>query len=556
MIYRPGVDQRQKEARPWRSRGRRRSRRASSAPSGTPSRRRPHPPRPHPRGCPRRPWRRHPTSIRPPLRDLLLGEWRDVRRRGTEPDARPGLPPQGRRARRRPARPRDPHPAGAARDRRAPPALPAGVRRHRTTRAATSPRSARSSARIRRSRSRPACSGASSPPRSCTSAPAPTTSGSSGDAIELRVLGGFAMTETGHGSDVASIATSATYDPATEEFVIHTPFRAAWKDYIGNAAVDARAAVVFAQLETLGQRHGVHAFYVPIRDEAGAFLPGVGGEDDGPKGGLNGVDNGRLHFTEVRIPRTNLLNRYGDVAPDGTYSSPIASPGRRFFTMLGTLVQGRDLPRARHEHRRAARSADRSAVRGPAAPVPGREPGGDGPARLPRAPAPPDAGHRPQLRGVLRAERAAPRLPPRLHRGARHGRGPPGPRDVRRRDEGRRHPLRPGPHPGVPRGDRRRRLPRREPLRAAARRPRRLHDVRGRQHGAARSWSASACSPTTAGSSRARRRRRSQRSSGSRSAARSPVRPASPPSRSASRTRARARRRAGRCATAPCRSSC
>ena len=29
------------------------------------------------------------------------------------------------------------------------------------------------------------------------------------------------------------------------------------------------------------------------------------------------------------------------MAEDGTYSSPIASPGRRFFTMLGTLVQGR-----------------------------------------------------------------------------------------------------------------------------------------------------------------------------------------------------------------------
>ncbi len=43
----------------------------------------------------------------------------------------------------------------------------------------------------------------------------------------------------------------------------------------------------------------------------------------------------------MRIPRTDLLNRYGDVAEDGTYSSPIASPGRRFFTMLGTLVQGR-----------------------------------------------------------------------------------------------------------------------------------------------------------------------------------------------------------------------
>jgi acyl-CoA oxidase len=158
---------------------------------------------------------------------------------------------------------------------------------------------------------------------------------------DLTVPGVFAMTETGHGSDVASIGTTATYDPATEEFEIHTPFRAAWKDYLGNAAVHGRAAVVFAQLITLGVDHGVHAFYVEIRDEDGNFLPGVGGEDDGHKGGLNGIDNGRLHFTRVRVPRTHLLNKYGDVAPDGTYSSPIASPGRRFFTMIGTLVQGR-----------------------------------------------------------------------------------------------------------------------------------------------------------------------------------------------------------------------
>ncbi|HXH35883.1 MAG TPA: acyl-CoA dehydrogenase [Plantibacter sp.] len=160
-------------------------------------------------------------------------------------------------------------------------------------------------------------------------------------AMNLDIPGAFAMTESGHGSDVASIATTATYDTETQEFVIDTPFRAAWKDYLGNAAVHGKAATLFAQLITNGVNHGVHCFYVPIRDDEGAFLPGIGGEDDGLKGGLNGIDNGRLHFTDVRIPRTNLLNRYGDVAEDGTYSSPIASPGRRFFTMLGTLVQGR-----------------------------------------------------------------------------------------------------------------------------------------------------------------------------------------------------------------------
>ncbi|MET0788520.1 MAG: acyl-CoA dehydrogenase, partial [Cellulomonas sp.] len=162
------------------------------------------------------------------------------------------------------------------------------------------------------------------------------------DALSVKVPGAFAMTETGHGSDVAAIGTTATYDPATQEFVIHTPFRAAWKDYLGNAGQHGTAAAVFARLVTAGVDHGVHAFYVPIRDaDTLEFLPGVGGEDDGLKGGLNGIDNGRLWFDHVRIPRTNLLNRYGDVDEDGTYSSPIASPGRRFFTMLGTLVQGR-----------------------------------------------------------------------------------------------------------------------------------------------------------------------------------------------------------------------
>lgn len=161
------------------------------------------------------------------------------------------------------------------------------------------------------------------------------------DVMTLKLPGAFAMTEIGHGSDVDSIGTTATYDAETQEFVIHTPFKGAWKEFLGNAALHGQAAVVFAQLITRGVNHGVHAFFVPIRTPDGEMLPGIGSEDDGVKGGLNGIDNGRLHFTNVRIPRENLLNRYGDVAPDGSYSSHIESPGRRFFTMIGTLVQGR-----------------------------------------------------------------------------------------------------------------------------------------------------------------------------------------------------------------------
>ncbi|MFJ4657397.1 acyl-CoA dehydrogenase [Nocardia sp. NPDC088792] len=161
------------------------------------------------------------------------------------------------------------------------------------------------------------------------------------ELIPLDLLGCFAMTETGHGSDVANLETTATYDPATQEFVVHSPTPGARKDYIGGAAEHARMAAVFAQLITGGESQGVHCFLVPIRDAAGADLPGVTTSDCGLKGGLPGVDNGRILFDQVRIPRENLLNRYADVEPDGTYSSEIANPSRRFFTTLGTLVRGR-----------------------------------------------------------------------------------------------------------------------------------------------------------------------------------------------------------------------
>jgi acyl-CoA oxidase len=161
------------------------------------------------------------------------------------------------------------------------------------------------------------------------------------DIATLELPGAFAMSESAHGSDVQSVGTTATYDPEAGEFVIETPNELDRKDWIGNAALHGRIAAVFAQLIVAGENHGVHALLVPLRDEDGSVVEGVRIEDIGHKVGLNGVDNGRIYFDGVRVPRTNLLDRYGSVSSEGTYSSPIDNPTRRFFTMIGTLVQGR-----------------------------------------------------------------------------------------------------------------------------------------------------------------------------------------------------------------------
>jgi acyl-CoA oxidase len=157
----------------------------------------------------------------------------------------------------------------------------------------------------------------------------------------LELLGCFAMTETGHGSNVQQLGTTATYDSDTEEFVVNTPAEDARKDYIGNAACHARMAAVFAQLIVGDESHGVHVLVVPLRDEHGDIHQGVRIEDCGEKMGLNGVDNGRIWFDTVRVPRQALLNRYGGVNERGAYESPIENPNKRFFTMLGALIQGR-----------------------------------------------------------------------------------------------------------------------------------------------------------------------------------------------------------------------
>lgn len=299
--------------------------------------------------------------------------------------------------------------------------------------------------------------------------------------ITGELMGCFAMTETGHGSNVQALGTVARYDTASREFVITTPGDHARKDYIGNAARHAELAVVFAQLEVDGRSQGVHAFVVPIR-VGGETAPGVRIEDDGRKMGLNGVDNGRIWFDGVRVPREALLNRFADVSPEGVYESAIDNPNRRFFTMLGTLVQGRvSVAGAGISVAKVALSiATKYAVRRrqfEAAPDTEEQlllDYGLHQRRLLPLIARTYALHfaqdevRAQLHEVFSGieDDAQARQPARIA-----GRGHQGPRHLAR------HRRR----PGVPRGVRRRRPSRRQPVRRPQGRQRRLHHLRGRQ---------------------------------------------------------------------------
>ncbi|SNZ01047.1 acyl-CoA dehydrogenase [Flagellimonas pacifica] len=161
-----------------------------------------------------------------------------------------------------------------------------------------------------------------------------------GDTGKTKLLGCFAMTETGHGSNVRGVKTTATYDKETDSIVIHTPGKNDNKEYIGNA-LHSKIASVFAQLIVDGKNEGVHAILVPLRNEKHELLDGIIVEDNGYKLGLNGVDNGKIWFNQVRVPRENLLDKYGEIKDNGTYFSTIKNPNKRFFTMLGTLVGGR-----------------------------------------------------------------------------------------------------------------------------------------------------------------------------------------------------------------------
>ncbi|XP_014439909.1 peroxisomal acyl-coenzyme A oxidase 2 isoform X2 [Tupaia chinensis] len=154
-----------------------------------------------------------------------------------------------------------------------------------------------------------------------------------------QIIATYAQTELGHGTYLQGLETEATYDPATQEFVIHSPTITATKWWPGDMGRSATHALVQAQLICSGARRGMHAFIVPIRSlQDHTPLPGVTVGDIGPKMDFEHSDNGFLRLDHVRVPRENMLSRFAQVLPDGSYVK-LGIPQSNYLAMVVTRVR-------------------------------------------------------------------------------------------------------------------------------------------------------------------------------------------------------------------------
>ncbi|XP_038970723.1 peroxisomal acyl-coenzyme A oxidase 1-like [Phoenix dactylifera] len=142
-------------------------------------------------------------------------------------------------------------------------------------------------------------------------------------AYKMQIIGCYAQTELGHGSNVQGLETTATFDPKTDEFIIHSPTLTSSKWWPGGLGKVSTHAVVYARLITEGKDYGVHGFIVQLRSlDDHSPLPGITIGDIGTKfgnGAYNTMDNGVLQFDHVCIPRNQMLMRVSQVTREGKY---------------------------------------------------------------------------------------------------------------------------------------------------------------------------------------------------------------------------------------------
>jgi acyl-CoA oxidase len=164
-------------------------------------------------------------------------------------------------------------------------------------------------------------------------------------AAMFSIIGCYAQTELGHGSNVRGLQTTAHYDVKAQEFVLNTPTLLSIKWWPGALGKLATHALVYAQLVLEGKEYGVHIFMVQIRDEDHRPLPGIELGDVGPKLGDAGNDTGFMRLDNVRIPREHMLAKYQQVTPEGKYVKAAQKTNDKlhYATMMftrGAMVRG------------------------------------------------------------------------------------------------------------------------------------------------------------------------------------------------------------------------
>ncbi|MCZ1012078.1 acyl-CoA dehydrogenase [Streptomyces lydicus] len=160
------------------------------------------------------------------------------------------------------------------------------------------------------------------------------------DVLAMRATGAFLVTEVGHGADAAALETTATHDPATGAFVLHTPSNAAQKFMPNTSMVGGpKYAVVAARLLSGGTDHGVFLFHVQLSGPAGP-LPGVRIRELPAGTGL--IDHCLTAFDSVRLPAHALLEgEHGSITGNGEFSSNLSSKRRRFLHAIGRVTSGK-----------------------------------------------------------------------------------------------------------------------------------------------------------------------------------------------------------------------
>jgi len=147
--------------------------------------------------------------------------------------------------------------------------------------------------------------------------------------LDWQVIGCYAQTELGHGSNIRALETTATFQTEAQSgikggaFVINSPTLTSTKFWPGTLGRTANHAMVIARLiDGKCIDRGIHNFLVPLRSMTDHMpLKGIKTGDIGPKIGYNNMDNGFAQFDNVVIPRRHMAMRFAIVDEDGNYKA-------------------------------------------------------------------------------------------------------------------------------------------------------------------------------------------------------------------------------------------